>query len=101
MEAVVKRSTSYPLDGMSRAVPPVKKEDTKKIRLLIASEHPIMRTALGKLLNGIPGFEVAREVDLSKVTEAARELSPHVFLIELTEAIIPGLRSVTALMRAV
>ena len=97
----MKRSTSYPSDGIGRAVRlAVKTKDARKIRLVIASEHPIIRTALGKLLNGIPGFEVAREVDLSKVTQAARELSPQVFLIELSEAIIPGLHSVTALMRA-
>lgn len=97
----MKRSTSYPSDGMGRAVRPVKNEDTKNIRLLIASEHPIVRTALAKLLNGIPGFEVSGEVDLPKITEAAGELSPQVFLIELSEAIIPGLRSVTALLRAI
>jgi two-component system, NarL family, response regulator NreC len=72
-----------------------------KIRLLIASEHSIVRTGLGKLLNGIRDFEVIAEVDLSNIVKAAQELSPDVFLIELTETGLAGLRATAALMRAV
>jgi two-component system, NarL family, response regulator NreC len=71
-----------------------------KIRLLIASKHPIVRTGLGKLLNGIRDFEVLAEVDFRDIVKAARELSPDVFLVELTEAGIPGLNAVATLMRA-
>jgi two-component system, NarL family, response regulator NreC len=70
-----------------------------KIRLLIASEHPIVRTALGKLLNEIRDFEVVAEVDLPDILKAARELSPEVFLVELTEAGLAGLHAIAALMR--
>lgn len=71
-----------------------------KIRLLIASEHPIVRTALGKLLNSIRDFEVVGEVDLSQIVQAVPELSPEVFLVELTEAGVAGLQAIAALMRA-
>jgi DNA-binding NarL/FixJ family response regulator len=71
-----------------------------KIRLLIASQHPIVRTGLGKLLNGVGDFEVVGEVDLSDVVKAAREFSPGVFLVELTEAGLAGLQAIAGLMRA-
>ena len=72
-----------------------------KIRLLIASEHPIVRTALGKLLNGVRDFEVVVEVDRSDIIKAALELYPDVFLVELTEAGLAGLQVIATLMRAV
>ena len=72
-----------------------------RIRLLIASEHPIVRTGLGKLLNGTRDFEVIAEVDLSDIAKAGLELSPDVFLVELTEAGLAGLQATAALMRAV
>jgi two-component system response regulator NreC len=71
-----------------------------RIRLVIASEHPIVRTALGTLLKGIRDFVVVAEVDLSHLVKAAREYSPEVFLVELTEAGLVGLRRVATLMRA-
>ena len=70
-----------------------------KIRLLIASEHPIIRTALGKLLNEIRDFEVVAEVDPSEIIKAAREHPAEVFLLELSEAGVGGLHAVGALMR--
>jgi DNA-binding NarL/FixJ family response regulator len=72
-----------------------------KIRVLIASEYPIVRTGLGKLLNGTRDFEVIAEVNLSDIVKAALELLPDVFLVELTEAGLAGLKATAALMRAV
>ena len=70
------------------------------IRLLIASAHPIVRTALGRLLNGVRDFEVVAETDLSGLVKAAQGLSPEAFLVELTESGIVGLQVIAALMRA-
>lgn len=70
------------------------------IRLLIASAHPIVRTALGRLLNGVRDFEVVAETDLSDLVKAAQGLSPKVFVVELTESGFVGLRVIAALMRA-
>jgi len=70
------------------------------IRLLIASQHPIVRTALGTLLKGIRDFRVVAEVDLSHLVKSAGEHSPEVFLVELTEAGLVGSRRVATLMRA-
>ncbi|HXZ42891.1 MAG TPA: response regulator transcription factor [Terriglobales bacterium] len=72
-----------------------------KIRLLIASEHPIVRTGLGKLLNGTQDFEVIAVVDLSDIVKAGLELSPDVFLVELTDVGLAGLQATAALMRAI
>jgi two-component system, NarL family, response regulator NreC len=69
------------------------------IRLLIASGHPIVRTALGTLLKGIRDFKVVAEVDLAHLVATAREHSPEVFLVELTEAGLVGLRAVGTLLR--
>jgi two-component system, NarL family, response regulator NreC len=71
-----------------------------KIRLLIASKHPIVRTGLGKLLNETRDFEVIAEVDLSDIVRAALKLSPDVVLVELTEVGLAGLHATAALMRA-
>lgn len=71
-----------------------------KIRLLIASQHPIVRTGLGMLLNGVRDFEVVADVDLSQIVKASLELSPEIVLVELAEAGLGGLQAIAALMRA-
>ena len=96
----MKRSTSKSTYGAETEPAARGGNQTPNIHLLIASEHPIVRGGLGKLLNAIPDFEVVGEVDLSRLVKAARELSPEVFLIELTEAGLAGLHAVAALMRA-
>ncbi len=70
-----------------------------RTRLLIASKHPIVRSALGTLLKGIRDFEVVAEEDLANLVKNARKQSPEVFLVELTEAGFGGLRTVASLMR--
>jgi two-component system, NarL family, response regulator NreC len=71
-----------------------------KIRLLIASAHVIVRTALGTLLKAVRDFDVVGEVDLSHLVRTPVQLSPDVFLVELTEAGLRGLRLAASLMRA-
>jgi two-component system response regulator NreC len=70
------------------------------IRLLIASEHPIVRSALASMLKGIQGFEVVAESDLSGSTTKAQDSSANVVLLELTEIGMTGLRTVAALVHA-
>jgi len=72
-----------------------------KIRLLIASAHVIVRTALGTLLKGVRDFDVVGEVDLAHLVRTSGQFSPDVFLVELTEAGLRGLRLAANLMRAV
>jgi DNA-binding NarL/FixJ family response regulator len=99
--AVMKRSTSKPTPEADETEPTaLRGDEAPKIQLLIASEHPIARTALGKLLNAIPDFEVVGEVGFSRMVKAAGELSPEVFLIDLTESGLADVHAVAALMRA-
>jgi len=72
-----------------------------KIRLLIASAHVIVRTALGTLLKAVRDFDVVGETDLSHLVRTPVQHSPDVFLVELTEAGLPGLKLAANLMRAV
>jgi len=52
-----------------------------KIRLLIASAHVIVRTALGTLLKSVRDFEVVGEVDVSHLVKTPEQPSPDVFLV--------------------
>jgi two-component system, NarL family, response regulator NreC len=71
-----------------------------KIRLLIASAHVIVRTALYTLLKAVQDFDAVGEVDLSHLLKAPLQLTPDVFLVELTETGLRGLRLTASLMRA-
>jgi len=71
-----------------------------KIRLLIASAHVIVRTALGTLLKRVRDFDVVGEVNLSQLVRTLVHLAPDVILVELTEAGLRGLRVAASLMRA-
>jgi len=71
-----------------------------KIRLLIASAHVIVRSALGTLLRAVRDFDVVGEMDMSHLLKSPEQLSPDVFLVELTEAGLRGLRLAANLMRA-
>jgi DNA-binding NarL/FixJ family response regulator len=70
-----------------------------KIRLLIASAHVIVRTALGTLLKAVRDFDVVGEIELSHLLKSPEQFSPDVFLVELTEAGLRGLRLAADLMR--
>ena len=72
-----------------------------KIRLLIASSHAIVRSALGTLLKAVRDFDVVGEVDLSRLVKTPLQLAPDVFLVELTEVGLRGLRLAASLIRAV
>jgi two-component system response regulator NreC len=60
----------------------------KKIRVLIADDHAILRAGLKLLINGQADMEVVSEApDGDQAVRAARETSPHVALMDLT---MPG-----------
>lgn len=71
-----------------------------KTRLLIASAHPIVRSALATLLKAVQDFAVVGELDLVHLIKNPLQLSPDVFLVEITESGLRGLRIVASLMRA-
>ncbi len=71
-----------------------------KIRILFASAHVIVRTALYTLLKAVQDVDVAGEVDLSHLLKAPLQLKPDVFLVELTQTGLRGLRLMASLIRA-
>jgi two-component system response regulator NreC len=67
----------------------------KKIRVLIADDHAILRAGLKLLINGQADMDVVSEApDGDQAVRAARETSPHVALMDLT---MPGLGGMGAL----
>jgi DNA-binding NarL/FixJ family response regulator len=68
-----------------------------EIRLAIASEYPIIRTAIATLLHRAQGFNVVAEVDLSNFI-IAPDRQYDVFVIELTSAGPVGLERLGALI---
>ncbi|MCG5442377.1 response regulator transcription factor [Micromonospora sp. NIE79] len=54
-----------------------------KIKILVASEHPPVRTAIGLLLNSTPGMSaVAEAADGAAATMVARRIQPNVILLD-------------------
>lgn len=76
------------------------REHMPKIRILIASSHAIVRTGLGTLLKTVRDFVIVGEIDTSHLVNTPVQLFPDVFLLELTETGLHGLRIAAKLMRA-
>ena len=67
----------------------------KKIRVLIADDHPVVREGLAGMLAGQPDFEVVGvAIDGNKALELYAKLSPDVTLMDLQ---MPGLDGVGAI----
>jgi DNA-binding NarL/FixJ family response regulator len=72
-------------------------EEAKKIRLLVADDHPMLREGLVAVLGTQPDFEVVGEAaDGTEVVRMAQEREPDVILLDLE---MPGMDGVTALER--
>jgi DNA-binding NarL/FixJ family response regulator len=70
-------------------------EEAKKIRLLVADDHPMLREGLVAVLGTQPDFEVVGEAaDGTEVARLAQEREPDVILLDLE---MPGMDGVTAL----
>ena len=56
-----------------------------KLRILIADDHALLRDGLTALVNGEPDMEVVGEADNGKaVIEKARQLKPHIVLMDIS-----------------
>jgi DNA-binding NarL/FixJ family response regulator len=66
----------------------------KKIRLLIADDHPVFRYGLKALLESEPGFEIAAEASNGEeAVQLAKQVQPDVILMDIT---MPGLNGIEA-----
>lgn len=67
---------------------------TEPVRVLIADDHPVVRTGLRGMLDGQPDFKVVGEAENGEeAVELTRRLRPNVVLMDLR---MPGLDGVTA-----
>lgn len=70
-----------------------------KIRILLADDHAVLRSALGVLLGKSPDLELAGEVDDGiGAVSAYRELSPDVTLLDLSMPKMDGLEALEAIL---
>jgi DNA-binding NarL/FixJ family response regulator len=64
------------------------------IRILIADDHPLVRTGLSTILSGVPDFEVVgMAIDGREAIDLAAALQPDVVVMDLQ---MPGVSGVTA-----
>jgi DNA-binding NarL/FixJ family response regulator len=84
---------------MANSVPEPKTCDrSKKIRILIADDHPIFRDALKKLLSLEEDFRVIGEAeDGNKTVEMVQKISPDILLLDLTMPKLSGIGVLKAL----
>ncbi len=72
----------------------------KRIRLLIADDHPVVRDGLSGMFAADPGFEVLGEAaDGAEAVRLAQALNPDVILMDLRMPGMDGLAAITELSR--
>jgi DNA-binding NarL/FixJ family response regulator len=67
------------------------KERTRKVRILIADDHPMIRRAVRSTLEDYAHFEVCGEaVDGAEAVEEAKKLKPDVVVLNVTMPVMNG-----------
>jgi DNA-binding NarL/FixJ family response regulator len=76
----------------SSPVPAIARGDGRRIRVLVADDHAVVRQGLVQMLGQVPGLEVVGEaVDGCDAVEKTRGLHPDVVLIDLSMPRMDGL----------
>src|ERR1700731_2654012 len=84
-------------EELDQAIQP---DGKKKIRVVIADDHPIVRDGLKKLLLLEDDFDVVGEAgDGREVLDRVRELDPDVLLLDLRMPNLDGLATLQALQQ--
>lgn len=74
---------------------------TRKIRLLLADDHAVLRAGLRTLLNGEPDMDVVGEAaDGSQAVRRVEDLRPDVVLMDITMPAMNGLEATRQIRRA-
>ena len=72
----------------------------KKLRILIADDHPLVRQGLRSVLEAQPGWTVCAEAeDGRSAVKLGLELKPDVFLIDVTMPVLNGLDATRQICR--
>ena len=72
----------------------------KKLRILIADDHPLVRKGLRSVLEAQPGWTVCAEAeDGRSAVKLGLELKPDVFLIDVTMPVLNGLDATRQIRR--
>ena len=79
----------------------VSKQVERKVRILIADDHPIFRDGLRRLLESEAGFEVVGEAqDGAEAVKQTQRLKPDILLLDLAMPRVPGLAALKELEEA-
>lgn len=67
------------------------KADDRKVRILIADDHPVIRKAVRSILEDHPHFEVCGEaIDGANAIVEAKRLEPDVVVLNVTMPVLNG-----------
>ena len=71
------------------------------IRVLIVDDHPIVRRGLWSLLSAYPDIEIVGEAqEAMTALQMAKDLSPHVMLLDIQMAGVDGIEITSRILRA-
>ncbi|MEP6991657.1 MAG: response regulator transcription factor [bacterium] len=74
---------------------------TARIRVLIADDHPIVRSGIASVLSSQPDFEVVGEAeDGAQAVALAAQLAPDIVLMDLRMPVQSGVSATEVLLRA-
>jgi DNA-binding NarL/FixJ family response regulator len=77
------------------------KQFDRRVRVLIADDHPVIRSMVRSTLQQHPGFEVCGEAeDGAQAIEAAKKLKPDVVVLNVSMPVLNGFQAAVEIRKA-